>query len=418
LPPAATFQFSPSISLIEEYTDNYSLTERDKQSNLRSTLAPGGQLLINGAFTRGVIAYTFAPAYDTAVDDFRFFHSLLGQVVWEPTPRWRLTVADAFTRNDEPSEADRLGLRRERRTFTSNRLALLSDYLIGRLATRQAYELSTFADDRGSETVSHTIAASATAPIYATNALTVGYEYLTSDTSTEEAGLDPDRDLSNADIQGHRVSATATRQVTSLTSLGLTTSYAFRTATTESEDTDYQLWNAAVLATHRLPGRLFLNTSLGVSGLRTGSNDMLGPNVSTATEFAYQFARAVASLRLERGYSETFSDGENFGVVLTEGVTGSLFYPFTPGLSGTVQGFYRRNKFTGVTESASRDERTESWGGGLAFSLRLLNRMLLELSYRYLRQTGDSGDTGDVGRAGTGNSYSENQVRAALTVNF
>src|SRR5882724_4084177 len=109
--PTARYQLNPSISVSEEYTDNFDLTERNKRSNFRSTVAPGLGLTINSAFVKGLIAYKFAPSYDTATQEISLFHSAAGQVVWEATPLWKLTLADTFTRSDDPHEADRLGLR-------------------------------------------------------------------------------------------------------------------------------------------------------------------------------------------------------------------------------------------------------------------------------------------------------------------
>ena len=131
-PTTARFQLAPTITVSEDYTDNFDLTERNKRSNFRSTVAPGLGLSINTPFVKGLVAYKFAPSYDTATDEVSLFHSLLGQVVWDVTPRWKLTVSDALTRRDQPSEADRLGLRQQRQTFTSNTASIVSDYLLGR----------------------------------------------------------------------------------------------------------------------------------------------------------------------------------------------------------------------------------------------------------------------------------------------
>jgi uncharacterized protein (PEP-CTERM system associated) len=157
---------------------------------------------------------------------------------------------------------------------------------------------------------------------------------------------------------------------------------------------------------------LSLDASLGVSALRPETGKTLGPHLTTATALRYQFARAVATFAIDRGFSETFSEGEDFGVVETTGGAVSLAYPFTPFLSSAVGGFYRRNKFTDVTGDSGENERTTNWGGSLSLSWRIIRNLLLELSYSYVRQKGDEGqfDGGD--------SYTENRVRAALNVSF
>ncbi len=438
--PTARFQLNPSISLTEEYTDNFNLTERNKRSNVRSTVAPGLGLTINGAFVKGLIAYKFAPAYDTATREISLFHSAVGQVVWEATPLWKLTLADAFTRSDEPTEADRLALRQQRQTFTSNTLSLASDYLLSTVATRQSYQMATFSDADGRETKSHTLALSATAPLYVTNSISGGYEYLTSSTTGGTTGSTLNGttttlgSVNDFDVTGHKFTAAVSRQINTLRTVGITTSYALRTVTTTTGgDADFQIWNASVFMDYVLPGRLKLNTTLGLSGLTSDSGQSLGPNLSTKTSLSYQFARAVVSLGADRGFSETFSEGQDFGVVETEGVTASLTYAFTPSLSAMASGSYRHNKTTGIGNSAtttttttlntSGNEDTTNWGGTVSLTWRILRGLLLDVSYTYTRQLGSdtnqvgTGNTGN-GSFGTGNNYTENRVRASLSLTF
>jgi hypothetical protein len=144
------------------------------------------------------------------------------------------------------------------------------------------------------------------------------------------------------------------------------------------------------------------------------SGESVGPNLSTATSLTYQFAQALVSLALDRGFSETFSDGQNFGVVETEGVTASLFYPFTPWLSGTVSAFYRHNKPTDIDSVESGQGETENWGGAVVASWRALRWLLVDLSYAYIDQT-------SIGRSasrGGDNTYTENRVKLSLRFTF
>ncbi len=440
--PTARFQLSPSIAVTEEYTDNFDLTEHNKRSNFRSTVAPGLGLTINSAFVKGLIAYKFAPAYDTATQEISLFHSAAGQVVWEATPLWKLTLADTFTRSDEPTEADRLALRQQRQTFTSNTLFLASDYLLSTIATRQSYQMATFSDADGRETKSHTLALSATAPLYVTNSISGGYEYLTSSTTGGTTGSTLNGTtttlggVNDFDVTGHKFTASLSRQVNTLRTVGIITSYALRTVTTTTGgDADFQIWNASVFMDYVLPGRLKLNTTLGLSGLTTDSGQSLGPNLTTKTSLSYQFARTVVSLAADRGFSETFSEGQDFGVVETEGVTASLTYAFTPSLSAMASGSYRHNKTTGIgngngattttatTLNGSGNEDTTNWGGTVSLTWRILRGLLLDVSYTYTRQLGS--DTNQVGTTntgngsfGTGNNYTENRVRASLSLTF
>jgi hypothetical protein len=437
VPLNARFQLDPTLSLTQEYTDNFNLTERDKQDNFRSTVAPGLSLTINGAFLKGVVSYKFSPAYDTSTDEVSLFHNLLAQLTWDANPLWRLTLSEALTRSDQPGEADRLGLRQQRQSFTSNTLQLASDYIISRIVTRQAYVLSTFSDDEGGDTTSHTFSLSAAVPVYQTNTVSAGYEYLLSKstgdgTTTTTTTTGTARDT---DVVGHKVTLSASRQVNTLRSVGVTGSYALRDTTGGlSGDSQFRIWNASVFTNYELPRRLTLNTTLGISGLTGDSGQSVGPNFSTKTTLSYQFARALVSLAIDRGFSETFTEGENFGVVETEGASASLTYPFTPYISGTLSGNYRRSKTTNVGGSAltttsgvgtQQDEETETWGGTLSFRWRVMQRVLFELSYSYVRQEGSETGRGGTAVTTTGgrltgfdNTYTENRIKASVDISF
>ena len=434
--PTARFTFEPTVTVSEEYTDNFNLTLSNKQSNFRSTVAPGLGVIINSAFVKGLVAYKFAPSYDTATSEVSLFHSLLGQVLWEATPLWKLTLSDTLTRSDQPGEADRLGLRQQRQAFTSNTLSLTSDYLLGRVATRQSYQMTTFSSAEGDDTTSHTLALSATLPLGQTNSITGGYEYLVSNTTSGNGSGTPNTSTATSgaandfEVTGHKFTAGAARKLTTLRSVGITTSYAVRTVTSRDSETDFKLWNAAVFTDYELPGRLKLSGSLGVSGLSSDSGASIGPNLSTRSSLTYQFARALLSLSVDKGFSETFADGENFGVVDTEGVTGSLSYPITPLLTGTLSGTYRRNKTTGLGDTSvgtqQQNQKTENWGGTLSFLWRLRPGLILELSYTYTKQVGSDSNKQNVtpttgngnGSIGIDNSYTENRVRAAVNLAF
>ena len=419
LPLGPTFQIQPTISVTGEYTDNFGLTERNKESNFRSTVSPGLLLGINTPVTQGLISYTFSPAYDTATEDFSYFHSLLGQVVWQANPRWRLTLADTLTRSDQPGDADRLGLRQERRTFTSNILSLDSDYLIGRVQTRQSYRLSTFFDDLSGDTVSHVLATSAVLPILRVNSVSAGYEYLISDS---EPGSDFDSSTpggplivgeSDFSVRGHQFTAGASRELSRFSTVGLRGTYALRTATsdTDTDEDDFRIWSVSLFTAYALPGGLTVDGSLGMTGL-TSSGESVGPNFSSSTSISYQFTRALVGVAFDSGFSETFSAGQNFGVVETQGVTGYLSYLFTPSVTGRVSGTYRRNEPTGFGNQSAVSVDTTTWQGTAGLTWRIQRRLSLELTYSYVDQ--DGGDRGfDSGADG---SYTENRVQAAFRV--
>jgi len=114
-------------------------------------------------------------------------------------------------------------------------------------------------------------------------------------------------------------------------------------------------------------------------------------------------------------------------------VTGSVIYMFTSLLSATATGFYRHNKTTGLgdttitTSNSLGNQDTTSWGGTMSLSWRILRGLLLDVSYTYTRQ--EASDTNQVGTSngsfgtgngsfGIGNNYTENRVKASLSLTF
>ncbi|MFZ1058218.1 MAG: hypothetical protein WAP47_03385 [Candidatus Rokuibacteriota bacterium] len=383
------------MSLSEEYTDNFNRSDRNRHENFRTSLSPGLTVLINRAPTTGQVTYSLSGSHDSSTDDINLFHSLLGQVSWQADPRLRLTASDVLTRNDEPTLADQLSLRRERQTFTSNTFSLTSEYLIANISTREYYRLATFFNEDGVDTISHTLGAGASTSLYQANTASLGYAYLLSQTSR------------GSDISGHQVTASLARQLSSMASGGVAGSYAFRTATSSdaARETDFSIWAVSLFSAYAVPNTWSLSASIGFSRLESDHGGDTS-SITTMTSFSYRFARATATLSVDQGFSETFAEGENFGVVETRGVRGSLSYPFTPFISGNTSVFYRENEFTGI--GGGQADRTEdTWGGSVSFSIQLLR--WLNLGLDYTRTEGTSSRRGD---------FTENRARASLNAGF
>ena len=151
--PGATYELHYSLGVTEEYTDNFNLSQTDKESNFRTSISPGVTLLINGAKTRGRLSFTPSFSYDSSNDDTNVFLSFGAGVVWEVTPVFRLTLADTLSLSDDYLTAGTLSLRRERSKYVSNIFSLYGDYRRDTLSVSPYYILSTFFDDGGEDTI-------------------------------------------------------------------------------------------------------------------------------------------------------------------------------------------------------------------------------------------------------------------------
>src|SRR4030095_10206319 len=94
------FTFQPTMLLSEMWTDNFFFSSTDKQSDYRTVIGPGANLLINGPTTKGSISATWGFTYDTAAsssDNFNVFPSLNASIVQIFTPRLSATLTDSYS---------------------------------------------------------------------------------------------------------------------------------------------------------------------------------------------------------------------------------------------------------------------------------------------------------------------------------
>lgn len=413
-PSARKLEFHPNVGFAEDYTDNFTRTHTGRITNLRSSGSPGFRLLINHPLLKGTVNYTLAESYDSSTSALNTFHAFLGQTSWQATPRLTLGVSDALTRSDEPTLADRLNLRRERRTFTSNLAAVTADYALPTITARAYYRHATFRDEGATDTETDAIGTTASKRLGETNNLGVGYEYsdvrttrnTTPTSATPLSGLQGvGANIPTAGTHGHQLTASLSRQFTSLFTAGVSGSYAVRTPTDGRPDT-FQLWTASVFTNNILAGRFTLHGNIGIGHL-TAESGASRTAITSVTALSYTFSRASVTLGIDRGFSETSALGQNFGVIDTQGVTASLNYPFTDRITATGGLYYRENSSTGAA-GGQRNTSEQSYGTSLVLRAEL--RPWLHVGLDYFHTNFES--------SRANNSYSENRIRATLNADF
>jgi hypothetical protein len=251
-------------------------------------------VLVDQGFLTGRAAYAPTAFYDTSLDEADVNHAFTAQLAWQAMPRLKLSASDVFTQSDEPSQADRLDLRRGRQRFTYNLLSLTGDYVIDVYTVQGYYRLSTFWSD--DTTVTHTPGATASVTILKNNTLTLGYECLNSRTTSDIPGND-------STITGHEVTGTVSRDVTrDLTAGGNGRLCGARAA---KGDRQYELHPDGRLTLHELhrARQACHRSSIGVAQLE-GESSSRGPLLITDSNISYYVGRAVLGLRLERGFSD------------------------------------------------------------------------------------------------------------------
>src|SRR3990167_1463928 len=139
--PTQLFEIHPLVGLTEEYTDNFGRVAKDKQDNVRSTVAPGLRVRLDRGSLTGEARYVLSAFHDTSRDDVSFFHSAQGGLAWEATPLFKLSSSASYFEGDRPSEADRLGLRQERKKFTTMGASLGAGYTLSNVLLQPSYRV-------------------------------------------------------------------------------------------------------------------------------------------------------------------------------------------------------------------------------------------------------------------------------------
>src|SRR4029453_13161664 len=128
------------------------------------------------------------------------------------------------------------------------------------------------------------------------------------------------------------------------------------------------------------------------------------------------------------GFSETFAQGQNFGVVETTGASALLSYPFTTRMTGEVSAYYRKTETTGIGGGQSisggpnigsnSSDVDEFVGAAATLRMGLLRWLSLTLTYTYTHRF-DNGNTATNGSSDNLNAgYTENRVRLGFDIKF
>jgi len=353
LTPVAAFEFHPSLMLREEYSDNFFLEPGRGVENFRTTIGPGFTALANTTKTQGSASARLDFTFDTASGARRqnFFPNVSASVQHTPEPRLKLSLIEALNSGDDASQSDRTGIRAaERRQYYSNSLTLAADWQIDQISTR-AYYGNTFtigSSTSGSSQnledrqVSHIFGFGASAPVGITNTVRAGYEVSLSQGTTDSVG--------------HFFTASFAHQLNPYAQVGVSTSYSM-----QSHDNS-TVWNISLFTSYGLPNGFSVSGSLGYSRFTSNSDDDYG--ISTNTTISYVFGRIYTSLSVFQDYRQTFTQGEDVGIVLTRTVSATVGAPITPATSGNLSVSYSENEPTG--SGNNRNNETTKYLTGTA----------------------------------------------------
>jgi hypothetical protein len=399
----AALEFHPTLGLSEDFSDNFNLTETNKISNFRTQIIPGLGILLNGAKTRGALTANLGIAQDSVnhFGDFGIFPSVTAQARHQFDPRLGLTISDTFIRTDDPSQSSQFGLRQQRETFSSNTFGLSGDWFVGPVGLQAYYLLSTFFSG-STDTITNVFGVDGGIPLGPTTTVRGGYEFTYSNTPGSSSSSSSIEGIQFGTETSNLVWASLSRQLNPLLTGGVSASYSWLSLDSA------RIGNLSVFATYMLTDRLSLSASLGYS--RLTSNASPDFNVPTTnTRLAYRFGPATVALTFVRDLQQTFSQGQNFGVTLSQTYGGDFSYLFTPLIDGRLRVGYSQNEPTGVG-NASSGTNGSTFTAGAGVGWRVRPWLSLTLDYAFNRYEFASFTSEINGTPANGGHATENRV--------
>jgi hypothetical protein len=369
--PRGWFELRPTFGISEEYSDNFRRSAENRESNFRTALNPGIQVLLDRGLLTGSALYKLSAFYDSLPQETGTHHAFNGLLAWQATPRLRLSLLEALRQNDDPEQADELQTTQQRREFLSNRTFLTSDYVLDTLQTKQYYHFSSFTRSGGQESKSqtHTFGLSATKILGAINHLTGGYEYLLNNSTTDQGAAAGTPITAESTITGHQVTGSFARDLSAVMTAGVSAAYAFRERESNSQTSSFSRWTFSVFDNYTLTDKLIVRASVGVGQLTTDGSAQ-DPVLITTTAASYVLGPATFAVKFSRGFSESFTESENFGVILTTSFSASVSYQFTPLLTGRILGTYRENESTGAgADVSNRNVKVYTARAGITYQI-------------------------------------------------
>ena len=413
-------QLLMSVSLTEEYSDNFFLSERNQEEEFRTGVDIGTIYRLERGRGFLSLANSIGINYEVRADQVNLPFVNFALNTGYQFPRLSLSLNESFLRSDDVQDASTTGLRAERQTFLRNSVTPQLRYDLSRTtAVTLAYNNTIVwsQDNDGSETdafdselgdsFSHSV--NGTLQHWFSRNLSGSFGYIFDTITSDESG----------DRLSHSGSADFSYLLSARTSASLG---AFGIFTDRSDgELDSRIYGMTVGLRRQLTPALSLYVAAGPALLeREGRGTRLLPNWQIALDGDIPLTRRT-NLRIStRQYIDnTAGDIDDAGLVLNQAAVVTLSHALTRNLLASIFGTYSRTELLEDTSpgTSTEGEKFSYWNAGARMSYALTRVLLLSVTYRY--QQRDSEDTGGQPSDDRfGSNYHENRVMLTLSAAF
>jgi hypothetical protein len=398
-------RLSVSVSLSEEYSDNFEQDEGDREEEYTTSLGVGTVYRLERG--RGFIslANTISAEYEARAEELDIGFANLALNTGYQLPRLALALNVSLVLDDDPILASPSGLRQGRDTFLRSSVSPQMRYALSRLTAINLVYTNTLVANEDLELgrISHTVATELDHRFSRVLTGRVGYSF----TTTED-----DEDEVEADRQTHEASAALDYLLNQITSLTLETSASITTQA--GDEADFSIYSISIGGRRQLTSFLDMFVSVGPLVLiEEGKDPRVFANLQLNLDGALPFLRSPrTTLTFTAGQSivNTSTEVEDVGLVLRQSVALALNHVVSRPLQASLfVNFTRTEELVQfATVEAEEEETTYFWRAGARASYEVTRTLLLSVVYTHLQR--DSNLPGE--------DYDENQVLVTLSSHF
>jgi hypothetical protein len=413
-----------TVSLSEEYSDNFFLSESDQEEEFRTSISIGTAYRMESGRSFISLANLLTGNYDVRAGHGNIGFANLSLNAGYQLPRLSLTLSENFVHTDDAEEASPAGVRNERRRFLRNSISPQIRYDLTRTTAISGAYSNVFVKNGDTEggdsapsatgfglgqgtTITHSVAAGLQHWITQTFSSNMHYAFSTTD--SDEVG----------DTLSHAMSVNLGYGMSAITSTSL---QAFGEIIDRSAgDPDSRIYGVSVGLRRQLTSFLSAFVSVGPSLIDIGNRGIrIFPNWQANLDGTLPLSRQTSlGLSAQQSLDNTASDVDDVGVVLSRSAALTLIHTISRDLVTSLSVGYTRTELleSSSSRSTTQGEDFDLWNVRAGISYALTRILSLSASYRYLNRHASGGSATDT-QDGLGGSFEENRFMISLSAAF
>jgi opacity protein-like surface antigen len=410
-----------TVSLSEEYSDNFFLSERDREEEFRTSVSIGTAYRLESGRSFISLANLLSSNYDVMAEQGNIAFANLSLNAGYQLPRLSLTLSENFVHTDNAEEASPAGVRNERRRFLRNSISPQIRYDLTRTTAISGAYSNIFVKNEDMEggdlapsatgfglgqgtTITHSVAAGL--QHWITQTFSSNMQYAFSTTDSDEVG----------DTLSHTMSVNLGYALSARTS---TSFQAFGEVIDRSAgDPDSRIYGVSVGLRRQLTSFLSAFVSIGPSLIDISNRSKrIFPNWQANLDWALPLPRRTSlGLSAQQSLDNTASDVDDVGVVLSRSATLTLIHAVSRDLASSLSIGYTRTELleSSGSRNTTQGQDFDLWNVGAGISYALTRILSLSASYRHLHRHASGGGAAVI-QDRLGGDFDENRFILSLS---